>query len=319
MPSPTYPETAAVAPAIQAPGTMIDVNDSGYTPTVHERIELGSTVDGLDRLNRDISRMEASGRFGAGAYGVAYGLDLTNPSGTTGRISAGCATLDGPVVVSDDYDIALVNGTTYVWLDTSGSIQTVLNSTTPPAGIVLYLGNFVQAASVVTVISYSNRVSYFFGQAERRTADFGRPTDTPPASCRIITITQTGTYYWDGAAHRCVDGSVTINFEAKRQTFDVVGTNYRIGVTFSGLGLFSSSAYEASLACDESKVVISENTAHKTTGYCEFTIYIPSDAGSGTYGGQLDLELTLALRGPGWTGTTTANLVGTWDAPSEIL
>lgn len=195
---PSYALLAASCPAILQPTTYIDPTDG--SPTVAPTFAVGESA-GVALKHRQLSaKVDALGRGGAGGYAVAFGLELTSGGGLVLNISAGEARLDGPVVRDTAFTLTLSNnnGRHYVWIGQNGTAQSVFNSTTPPAGVQLFLGSVVVAASAISDIDYSGRFHKLLSELWVRYADSAAPGITPAATLSFMARTAGGVYHWDG-------------------------------------------------------------------------------------------------------------------------
>lgn len=122
-------------------------------------------------------------------------------------------------------------------------------------------------------------------------------------------------------AGRGVGRRSVIAFTTKQITLAAYDTNYRIELDFSAHGLFGDVCFEATGKADGAGIVVQEDTGQKTTGKVAFLLYARSMSPYtpyGSYGGALDVELTVTLAGYGWTGATTGPFAGTWGSLEEV-
>jgi hypothetical protein len=208
MPAISYNYTAVNCPIPQAPSSLI--NPGSITPdsemTVHEYINLGEVLEGLNKHNRNTIRQEASSRFGGGGYATAWGLDLEEVGGLTGNISDGIALLDGPVIHPADESITIPNSTARycVYFDQTGGYQGI-SGLGAPTGVATYLGSYTTSAGAITERDYSGRMMKLpGGMLYRRTADLGMPADggSLPAGIQFLNRGGDGSLYlWDGTKY----------------------------------------------------------------------------------------------------------------------
>lgn len=190
-------------PQLMAPAGLL--LPSGAAPVVCEPLVAGQTTEAPARVNRNAVRLDALARFGAGAYGVAYGLELTTASGLNRTVTAGCAILDGAVVLEAEAVVALAdNATSYLWLTRAGNVVAVAGSLTPPATPAAYLGAVAVAAGVQGTEDYSGRAELRGGMLLRRDGDSGPPGDAPPAGVRFLHRNTSGLWLWDGTVYHQV-------------------------------------------------------------------------------------------------------------------
>jgi hypothetical protein len=97
----------------------------------------------------------------------------------------------------------------YVWLKASAWNGSTLTSgtldktttTTPPTNDAIYLGCCTTSAGVISAIDYSGVLYNMGGVAVRYVADRSAPVDSPTANTGFHTVTQAGTYHWNGSAY----------------------------------------------------------------------------------------------------------------------
>lgn len=206
--------TAALCPALVSPSGLLIPTDG--TPTQASSITAGATTAGLTAFNVNAEKLDLLGRVGGGAFALApqegsTACELTAGSGLTLNIAAGNFLVDSPGHRAAT-TLALTNNVyNWVWLTASGSLVAATSATTAlpstPASARVFLGRVLTAAGAITQIDYSGRLELRGGTLYRRTADAGMPTDTPPASCQILTRTAGGLYLWDGDQYVSVGGS----------------------------------------------------------------------------------------------------------------
>lgn len=199
---------AVNCPAIQTPAAMLSLataysNPSGNAPTA-STFAYGDTIYMRPKLNVNASRLDLAGRYGGGAYAVAYGLALSVPgSGLALPVSAGHALIDGIVEVAANTTHTVPNGSPrcWIWLKQDASITHVNNSLTPPAGAVCLLGSCVTTGGNITSVDTSGVLYMRGGVPWRQSADGGVPTDTPPNTFAFIHRSAGGLYIWDGLSY----------------------------------------------------------------------------------------------------------------------
>lgn len=208
MPAITWNYTAVNCPVPPSAGGLLDPYAAAPDTvlTLHDYINLGDVLEGLQKHNRNTIRQEAAARFGSGARCVVQGLGLAWTTGLTGIVEDGTAMLDGPAVLPTDESILLPDSTAriccYIEQDTD-----ILQDTTTlnyPSGITAFLGSFKTAGGVVTEIDHSGRLIRLpGGLLYRRTADLGMPGDAGslPGDLMLMTRTRGGLYLWDGSAY----------------------------------------------------------------------------------------------------------------------
>jgi hypothetical protein len=119
-------------------------------------------------VNTVIAQADLGGRLGTiGGYGIEFGLQMLDLDSFGLPVTQGVASLDKPVMmprlsntdptvpVGNPNDIAahvpmVDNQDNYIWLGLGGVLSPVLGSTTPPTGVVGYVGLAHMAAGVLT-------------------------------------------------------------------------------------------------------------------------------------------------------------------------
>lgn len=313
-----------IQPAPSALPLMTDGESiPGGNSPVARGISPGDTTTVPVALNRNATNIDLLATYCAG-FGVANGLRLSaDPIGLTLTISAGHALIGGIVELAEDTILALPDDSTpdqlYVWLLQNGTLT--YRTTTVAVAYAVFIGSCITDSGVISDINYSGVVWVSGGSLIRRTLDYGTPVDTPAAAVMLAKTTN-GLFVWDGEQYWGVGSSAGVRAKivvnAKFITMAAAGISYRLGLDFSAEGEFEDVGYHAVLTCDAEGVIITENLGRKTASYAEWAIFVPSDTGVGTYGGQLDLKLLATLIGWGWTGNSTL-ISGVWDSPTEVL
>lgn len=168
---------------------------------------LGGGYVAADNYNASVQDILA--KYGTGTYAIMRGYGLSIGTGLNVDIAPGQAVVTGlteskvTIVKSVDPSIARIQ----IWLNADGTITTVNNSLTPPAGEVCYLGSCVTDGSNVTSVDTSGVVFYKHGHTWRETADTGVPGDAPGLERRFYHRTANATYYWDGLSYILMAGS----------------------------------------------------------------------------------------------------------------
>lgn len=201
---PDYLLTAIQTPALMAPSALIDPTADPATPNVLEAFTTGQTSGVALALNQNARHLENLGRFGGGGWAVVYGLDLSAGTGLTLNISEGLAIIDGAVKRTATTAALADNTRTHLWLTQAGSI-TQKTDLTQPASSAVYLGSALTSGGAITSVDYSGRQSAFNGLPYRRTADTGKPADSPSSQLRYYHETDAGLFFWDGSRYTTVD------------------------------------------------------------------------------------------------------------------
>jgi hypothetical protein len=207
----TYNYLAVNCPAVRLPTGLIDpYNGAPETQVVvHEYIIQGETTVGLQKHNRNTIRQEAQSRYGGnGSWGIAYGLGVREKAATglVGVLEIGQASLDGPVVVSAEIDLPLVdNARNFIWLAQTND-PIITQSTTVPSQVATYCGSLLTSGGNIIERDYSGRQEIHQGIFTRRTADVGPPGDTPPTGGLFFAYTNGGFYiFYNGAYYSVID------------------------------------------------------------------------------------------------------------------
>ena len=187
----------------------------GGVPTVRSVVVANNSGSGSlsTPFNANAAALDTLGRAGAGAYAIDWdsnpasavlpGLDLTVSAGLTLAIAAGQVVLDSVVQKLAATTLALTDNISriYLWMNQAGVVTAVHNSTTPPAGVQVFLGSVVTAAGAITSIDGSGVIYFRSGMTFRRTADTAMPTDTPPGGIGFFSLGPSAAWLWDGSAY----------------------------------------------------------------------------------------------------------------------
>jgi hypothetical protein len=200
-----YTLTALLSPAVQVPSSLLL---PGTNPAVKASLLTPGTTALSTGFNLNAAHLDNLGALGgAWAYGVAYGLDLTDGGGLTLNIAAGGAHVGAVPTVAAAQTKALTNGSqNHVWLLRDGTISLRQNVITAPATAAAYLGRVTTLGGAITAIDYSGRVTLLGGMPYRKTADAGVPADTPSATVAYWNETPSELYLWTGTAYQLVGG-----------------------------------------------------------------------------------------------------------------
>jgi hypothetical protein len=183
-------------------------------------------------VNTAIAQADLGGRLGTiGGYGIEFGLQMLDLDSFGLPVTQGVASLDKPVMmprlsntdptvpVGNPNDIAahvpmVDNQDNYTWLLLGGVLSTVLGSTTPPTGVVAYVGLAHMALGVLTRDGSGVLYRIPGGLWQRKTADTGMPGDTPPATISFInySLGDNSRWLWDGTAYiQQASSTISIN------------------------------------------------------------------------------------------------------------
>ena len=195
---------ASACPAVPV-FTASVYRNTGYTASALAAPSIPATVDFLVQAQQIGAVTDQISRYGSGLIGVPDGptkITLSIGTGLLLNISAGHAMIGGPVEIATDTTLAVPDATArvWVWLQLTGPNLTYTTTTTPPAGESCLLGSCVTSGGVVTVLDTSGVMYLRSGIGFRQTADYGAPSDTPPAKAAgFFGVTSTGVYLWDGS------------------------------------------------------------------------------------------------------------------------
>ncbi|MCH8977991.1 MAG: hypothetical protein IH945_01955 [Armatimonadetes bacterium] len=180
--------------------------------------------------NRNATAQDMQNRYGSGGYAVGFGLGLTSGGDLELEVGKGQATIDGIVEFSADQTVVVPPSMSrgYIWLKQDGTFVVQNATTDKPAGNVVFLGSLVTDASTITSFDDSGIVYWRGGNMWRETNDAGVPGDSPDAALRLITKTQDGSYFWNGARH----------------TFNA-GTTVREGLEAARAGVVKGDVFES--------------------------------------------------------------------------
>jgi hypothetical protein len=145
--------------------------------------------------------MDATGRYGGGAWCIANGLGLVDGGGMVGYLDTGQALIDGIVTLNSAHSIALVDGRQHIFLLATGDVAEPITTLSDPEGACAYCGSIKTVADAVTELDRSGVLFMRGGMLWRKTADAGVPGDTPPASLSFFAETAGGLYVWSGSAY----------------------------------------------------------------------------------------------------------------------
>lgn len=212
MLTPVYALAAATqVPPLIAPGAQALLNRNNKVPTVSPLLGQApyATSSGLIDWGQNLAaNLDAVGRYGAGAYGVAKGLELqADGTSLSYTVTAGASILDSEVPLAADVVRAADPGVySWIWQTApSGAIQVGTGSNPnlvppAPAPIAAFLGRIDATSGAISAIDYSGRLS-LRPFPWRQTGDFGTPGDSPPPSFAFFHRTASGFYVWDGVAY----------------------------------------------------------------------------------------------------------------------
>lgn len=190
---------------------LYDIEQGTSDPPISRKVTSGDTVTVPTNITRNAGGQDLLARYGAGAYGIAYGLGLSAGSGLNVVIAVGQAVADGVIDVPVALTLTVADNSPriHVWLKQDGTATYANNLLTVPTGGIVYLGSCVTSGGSITGGSFdTSGVMYIVnGTPERTTADPGKPGDTPSANTRFWTTTLGGRWLWDGTRYyRQMDG-----------------------------------------------------------------------------------------------------------------
>ena len=310
MPAISYNYRADECPAIVVPSALLSPNADPPAPTTWNSIIQGVINDLSTRWNRNATRGDLTGRWGGGGYARTFQLDMSDGGGLTGSIALGQAMIDGPVTKDAVSSIALTDDIRgFQWLTQAAALPVVnYPNLSPPTTRCTYLGSWLTVGSVITEIDYSGVLFLRGGTLWRRTADAGVPTDAPPANLQFYQRSLNGLYWWDGYEYWPVAADTLIRLAAQKLTVPSFSVNYRYELDFSAAGTFADECLTICAVSDEAGPIISVETNRQTAGRVSLIVYVPLDSMPGTYGGALNLELNVAVKGLSWSGAQTVSV-----------
>lgn len=166
-------------------------------------------------LNQLLARIANAISFGgAGAYGVVSGLTLSAGSGLVANVDSGVGQAGQSLQYAGGSLALADNSTNRVWLTQGGTLASVTDTSVPTGG-VLFIGVLLTSGGAITGSADYSGVMYIAnGKAQRNTADYGAPTDSPASYLHFLTRTNYGLWQWTGAEYLRVDtpGPVTVNY-----------------------------------------------------------------------------------------------------------
>lgn len=224
-----------LASQVPEPGVTTAVYSPVSPPVLAPTLLQGDTDALIPKFNEVATRLDLTGRYGGGLYGVAVGLTISAGAGLVLNIAAGTAMIDGPVCLPSGTTTTLLDGHTgaspagaYIYLSQGGAVAVVYDSLTPPAGRYVYLGRAQTSGGSITSVDLSG-VIYLLGTGARRyTADTTTPTDTPAAEIMFVTIGNGGTWLWTGTSY------VQINLDLSAAVILAPGSSTRNLVQATG-------------------------------------------------------------------------------------
>ena len=104
-----------------------------------------------------------------------------------------------------------------------------------------------------------------------------------------------------------------VTLATKAITFPQSGQNYRLAADWSAVGVFSNLLYSAALLSDSAGLVVERNTNGTNVGRAVWTVYVPTSGGYGY--GPVVANLSLMLKGSGWTGAGADGIAAQWIGP----
>ncbi len=195
-----YTLNATAVPAAPSPAAITTLNAGSGSPLVARTFATGETAGTTAKLKENAARLDLSARFGGGAYAIAKGLTLSQPVAGSVTVAVGQAVCDGIVELQATYTLTgLTNSVrNYVWLQRTG-VPILTTTTTPPATPCIFLGSVsCNGSGAFTDVDLSGVMYLRGGTPWRRTADTGKPGDTPPSTLQFMNHTATDLWWWDG-------------------------------------------------------------------------------------------------------------------------
>ena len=204
---------ASACPAIQQPTGFFGLAASQAAPNapVSETNSSGNNLFASQVLNPIATRLDLLARSGAAnAHCIVTGssggteLQLVAPgSGLLLTVKKGQALIGGVVEWAADGTIAVPDNTARVWIWLlQTKVLAVTTTTTPPGTPACLIGSCVTSVGNILSVDTSGVLSITGGLLYRYSADAGIPTDAPPASVKLYSVTPFCTFHWDGGGHK---------------------------------------------------------------------------------------------------------------------
>lgn len=188
--------TASQTPAPLAPAAIEGAGSGSYGP-----FNQGMTAGVSVALNQACSKIRTLARAGAGGLGVLSGLDIAAGTGLTVSVSAGAASAGDIISFAGSTLPIPASSNSWIWLTSGGVLAFSASAGAVPTDGVCFLGSVTASSASVTGIDYSGRVFIQDGMRIRQTADPFAPGDLLSPAARVVTITQNGSYWWNGLEH----------------------------------------------------------------------------------------------------------------------
>lgn len=281
-----YPPTPSLllsaVPGVQSWTGFVDPANGPLTTTA---LSQGDTIS-ADTMNERAGRLDLTGRYGGGVWGVipgdtGFGVGLTAGAGLTLNIDAGHAMFDGIRVV-DPSSITLTNNISrvFIWLSQSGAFVQVNASTTPPAGPHLFLGSCVtnSPAGSISGIDFTGVVYLDSFLPQRFSNDSGMPADTPPANVAFLHYCEGdgSRWLWTGSEYLVFGGLAGTLPIADGGTGATTAPAARVNLSVPQLGVYTLNPANGTNVLDatqsnNSVIIITGGTASSQFAV-EFTV-----------------------------------------------
>jgi len=205
----SYVYTSAQLPLIQAVPAPPSISACTNTTTTNGTTTAIGSGPFPNEIAQSLNQFMANtaGAFGySGGFCVCNGLQLSTGASLNLAVGAGNASIlglvqygGGTVVVPDNTSLV------FIWLEQSGVLASTA-TTTPPTTNCVYIGNCTTLSGAVTAVDYSGVPYGWNGGIVRFTNDRSAPADSPNAGTIYHTVTQAGTYHFNGSVYNALSG-----------------------------------------------------------------------------------------------------------------
>jgi len=202
--------TASQVPLIQAvpaPPSISACTDTTTTAGTTTAIGSGPFPNEISQKLNQFMANTASAFAYSGGFCVCNGLTLSTVASLALPVAAGNASIlgtvqyaGGAVTVPDNTSLV------FIWLYQNGTLNAT-TTTTPPTTNCVYIGNCTTSSGWVTAVDYTGVPYGVNGGIIRFTNDRSAPADTPNAGTMYHTVTQAGTYHWNGTNYNALTGT----------------------------------------------------------------------------------------------------------------
>lgn len=158
-------------------------------------------------INHNAKMAELLAKYGScDMFAVADGFEIAAADKPlTVTVSPGHAFGESLIESAEEKRVVLWDdGVNFLWLRTSGVVEAVFDSITPPGLDAVYLGAVRVESGAVVGISTLGRFSLRAGNVVRHVDDEGIPGDAdslPESPSWFYTVSQSGIWLWDGSRY----------------------------------------------------------------------------------------------------------------------